>query len=50
MDGVRKVWFTKGSTFECFACQSPYEKENIISEGLPVDIWVKTPFFEKQNP
>ena len=38
---VKKVWFKKGRVFECYACDYPYEKENILQEGLPEERWIK---------
>jgi hypothetical protein len=49
MDDIKKVWFQKGKSWECYACKPPYAKEDIIEEGLPYEIWIKTPTLEEEK-
>ena len=40
---IKRVSFKEGKAFHTYACKYPYKKEYIIKEGLPFEIWIKTP-------
>lgn len=45
-DGIRKIWVKKNKSWECMAYRPPYRPEDAIKEGLPFEVWIKTPVLE----
>ena len=48
MDPIKKVWFANGKSWECCACRSPYGKDDIITEGVVYEEWIRLETVDNQ--
>ena len=48
MDPIKKVWFANGKSWECCACRSPYGKDDILTEGVVYEEWIRLETVDNQ--
>ena len=37
---MKKVWFKKGNSYECYVCKYPYNQKDIVNEGIKYEEWI----------